>query len=481
MNLFKVKVVFIAIFAMVSTCAFAQKQTKTIKKSFKVNPEVTIEIDSKHTDVVFETWDKNSVEVEAIFEIEGISEDEAQKYFKKINFSADGGNDKVIISNQSVFVFPEIAGDFDFQWDFPQEFEFDFPELDSLQLLGPLPFIATVPEIPPMPPAFLSNRLAAPFDYEAYKKDGDKYLEKWKKEWNKNFDENVRTELENWKKEMEKFKVEMEKNKEQWKLQREKMKVQIEKSREQALQAREQSKQAREQAKEARNQMLLSFKNDSTAPNVFFLKSNGKTNTIRVKQTLKIKMPKGAKLDLKIQHGSVKLAANTKNIRANLSHAKLTGLTIDGALTDVVSAFSPIHIENWNSGKLNVKFSDQVNLNAVKHLNLSFDSSNIDIGSISGKAVLYSNFGNLQIGDLLPSFTLLEIHSDNTDVNLKLPKVSYSFQVSNRDAVKSFPKTWKITGSKGQKPTFAKGYNISENPAKKVVLNSNYGKFTVKE
>jgi hypothetical protein len=332
-----------------------------------------------------------------------------------------------------------------------------------------------------MPPVFLGNRLAKPFDYEAYKKEGDKYLEKWKNEWNKNFDENVRGELEKWKKEMEKFKLEMEKNKAEWKLQRDKMKIQIEKSKEQALQAREQSKQAREQTKEARKQMLLSFKNDSLNPNVFFLNSNGNTNSIRVKQVLKIKMPKGAKLDLKIQHGSVKLAANTKNIRANLSHAKLTGLTIDGALTDVVSSFSPIHIENWNSGKLNVKFSNQVNLNTVKQLNLSFDSSNIDIGSISDKAVMYSNFGNLQIKNVLPSFTLLEIHSDNTDVSLKLPKVAYSFQVNNRDAVKSFPKTWKIIESKGQKPTFAKGYNISENPNRKVVLNSNYGKFTVRE
>lgn len=480
MNLFKIKVVFIVAIVMVSTYAFAQKQTKTIKKSFKASPDVTIEIDSKHTDVVFETWDKNSVEVEAIFEIEGISEDEAQKYFKKINFSAAGGDDKVIISNQSVFVFPEIVGDFDFQWDFSQEFEFDFPQLDSLQLINSLPFIPTVPEISSMPSAFLSNRLTAPFDYEAYKKDGDKYLESWKKEWNKNFDENIRAELENWKKEMEKFRLEMEKNKEQWKLQRDKMKVQIEKSKEQALQAKEQSKQARGQAKEIRTQ-LLSLKNDSLGSNVFFLKSNGKTNTIRVKQTLKIKMPKEAKLDLKIQYGSVKLAANTKNIRANLSHAKLTGLTIDGALTDVVSAFSPIHIANWNSGNLNVKFSNQVNLNAVKQLNLSFDSSNIDIGSISGKAVLYSNFGNLQIGDLLPSFTLLEVHSDNTDVSLKLPKVSYNFQVNNRDSVKSFPKTWIIVESKGQKSVFAKGYNISENPTKKVILNSNYGKFTVKE
>jgi len=55
----------------------------------------------------------------------------------------------------------------------------------------------------------------------------------------------------------------------------------------------------------------------------------------KIKKTIKIKMPKGAKLKVNVRHGELKFA-NVSNLKADLSHSKLVANSIGGSSTSVV-------------------------------------------------------------------------------------------------------------------------------------------------
>ena len=54
---------FIWTLILCTTIVFGQKQTKKINESFKVNNDVLVEIDTRHTDVTVEIWNKNEVSI----------------------------------------------------------------------------------------------------------------------------------------------------------------------------------------------------------------------------------------------------------------------------------------------------------------------------------------------------------------------------------------------------------------------------------
>ncbi|WP_373019371.1 hypothetical protein, partial [Muriicola sp.] len=82
---------------MICTGAFAQKQTKTYKEEFKIEPHAVIDINTSYADIQFETWDKNEVVVEGTIELEGATEDEARAYFENSGIEILGNSKTVEI------------------------------------------------------------------------------------------------------------------------------------------------------------------------------------------------------------------------------------------------------------------------------------------------------------------------------------------------------------------------------------------------
>ena len=82
-------------------------------------------------------------------------------------------------------------------------------------------------------------------------------------------------------------------------------------------------------------------------------------------------MPKSTKLKMNVRHGEVKLAENTRNMDATLSYSRLLASTIDGEKTKIVASYSPVSVQRWNYGNLNLNFSEEVALKDVNILNLN--------------------------------------------------------------------------------------------------------------
>ena len=108
-------------------------------------------------------------------------------------------------------------------------------------------------------------------------------------------------------------------------------------------------------------------------------------------------MPKSTTIRMNVRHGEVKMAGDTKNLNANLNHASLFAATIDGDNTKIVASYSPISVQHWNYGDLQVDYSEKVELQEVHNLYLSATSSDVAIDKLSKVAFIKNNFGPLSI------------------------------------------------------------------------------------
>ncbi|UOB18015.1 DUF4097 family beta strand repeat-containing protein [Abyssalbus ytuae] len=477
---------FVVNFIVFSALVFAQKETKTYKESYKVNNDVVIDINTSYADIEFETWNRNTVEVEAVLEVEGLSKEEAEEYFKEWNLHVTGNSSKVSISaktNNRI-----VRGD-DFTYistdghEFDFDFDFDIPEPPTVEIAPFVVEMPHVPSVPPLPPLPL-NFDSFSFDYEAYKKDGDKYLEEWKEEFNKHFNEDFRENLEEWKKQVDEQRKAVEGRKKEIEKYREEMQQKRQEIREKQHEIREKQRvvlqEARERAKEARNEAMSKMREERTKPNVFFL-STGKNKNLKVKKTIKIKMPKKAKLKMNVRHGEVKLADNFKSINATLSHTRLLATVVDGENSVIEASYSPVKVENWNYGELKVNYVKNVNLQNVKSVKLLSKSSDVIIGKISEDAIIDCSFGNLNVDNIGADFKQFEVTLDNSDAIIVLPQNgAFDFYCSSSDSKVEYPERLNLAISKKYSNEQAKGYNQNKNSSKNVSIVATFSDVKIK-
>ncbi len=87
----------------ISTSLIAQKQNhrRTYNEEFSTNKDVVIDVNTRNTDVIIETWNKNKVSIEAIIEVEGAEDERAERTLDNWKFNAVGNKSEVEISSRS--------------------------------------------------------------------------------------------------------------------------------------------------------------------------------------------------------------------------------------------------------------------------------------------------------------------------------------------------------------------------------------------
>ena len=470
--------------ALVGFTGQAQEKSKTYKETFNVDNDTELNINTSYADIQFETWDKDQVEITAIIELEGVEKEEADSYFKKDLVKIMGNSKEIEISTEGAG--PSYAFDFN-------TVNIDIPEMPSVaEIMASVEIpempeidfaeIAVMPSMPPLPPF-----PPIEFDYDAYKKDGDKYMKEWKKEFDKTFDKEYKERFEKWGEEMEKLAEEREARREELRDEREKVREEREKVREEMHERmQEQREEIRAHQAEIRAEQaefrkkLREEVRVHGSPNVFYFSSDGKHKEYKVKKRIIIKMPKYIKVKMNVRHGEVKLAENAKNINASLSYASLLASTIDGANTDIRVSYSPVVVQNWNYGSLKTDYSDKVNLKEVKDLKLNSVSSNVVIGRVVNNALVTNNFGALSIDEVASGFNTINISMENGELDCKLPEASYVISVNETTSGFTYPKTLKLTSVKNHGSNLHTGYNISKNGGKTIKINSKYSEVVLK-
>ncbi|MEY8848326.1 hypothetical protein AB9K26_05905 [Psychroserpens sp. XS_ASV72] len=501
----------------------AQQKLTKMSKQINVSKDVEIDLNTSYVEIEIDTWNKNILEIEAYIEDEKMSKEELQQALKQWNLKVEGSGDYVKISSEGAFP----------NWNSSAPVRFDLEDLNINIALAEMPELPELPEMPELPelpelpemerfemkafpelpeiPKLPKGIKNVSFDTEAYEKEGDAYLDRWSKE----FDEKYQDEMKAWGKEMakvdfSKYEKEMEKwgerfgeeygkKMEAWGREfelrfddkwAEKMEAWGEKyGKEMEQRARVQEQRiaerqdqiAKRQAEigkrvEERNkereerlaQMELRLADRQKAREERQAELAKRLKLIggdKVKKTIKIKMPKKAKLNMNVRHGELKLGSVIHNLKADISHAVLVANHIDGKETSINVAYSPVDIVTWSLGQLNLKYVEEAQIQNIGRLVLNSNSSDIILANIMDNAIIDGSFGELAIANIADSFSNLNIILENSDALISLPKSDYSvFFKGNRSKLNN-----KMTSQKTIEN------NASGNSSgKSIVVNAKY-------
>ena len=473
--------------------AGAQSQKKTYTESFNVNDNTVLNINTSHTDIEFDTWNKNQVLVEAVIELEGATEEEAERYFKNNPIKILGNSSEIEVStrNSRSWHSAHISGVPGYTDDFVVEIP-DIPNVEPFFLdieipeLPEMPELAAMPPVPPIPP--VPSVTYGEFDYQEYQERGEAYLKEWSEKFREGFDEEWAEEMEEWGEQyranMEEYKAQQEEMRAERDAMREELRQEREERRQEAEEmrqevreererVREEMRMAREEQREVRRNVIISS-DKAAAPKIYYHSSDGKSGKFEVKRSIKIKMPKSVKLKMNVRYGEVKLAENTKDINATLSYARLHASTIDGDKTHIVASYSPVVVQQWNLGKLNTKFSGEIALKDVKYLTLDATSSEVTIDRLLKSANISNNLGSLYINSVAPEFSDMDISVQNGNLECKLPQTAYKITAQGSHSSFSFPNELTLRKTDKDYNTVHKGYHLAENTDKVIIINSKY-------
>ena len=84
---------------MLLFCASIISAQSSYKESFNVGKDVLVSVNTSHTNVVFETWNKDKVEVEAFVDDENLSAKEKKEIFDNWDLDVLGNSKKVVITS----------------------------------------------------------------------------------------------------------------------------------------------------------------------------------------------------------------------------------------------------------------------------------------------------------------------------------------------------------------------------------------------
>ena len=384
----------------------AQKESKTFRENFPVNKDVTVEVNTSHSDVQFETWEKNTVEVVATIDVEGLNREEAEKYFKSWDFRATGDKNKIQVSTKPGNVFVLSA----------------FPEIPEM----PEPIEVPIPPVPPVPPK-MPDMSGLTFDYEAYRKEGDAYLEEWKKKMKNIFDEDFRENMEEWKREMEERSEEMRLNAKEMQLNAEEIKAHVKETQ--------------------KNMKIFYFSDDGGKGEMKMQNGQSGKQHIKIRKSILIRIPKEAKLKMNVRHGEVKLAENSENIKATLSHASLLANKVKGEDTSIETSYAPVLVHNWNGGTLKVNYVKKVALENVTSMNLISKASDVTVNNLLYTGHIQGTLGNLQINKIGKDFRDLDLTLDNATAVIALPQAGFRISVNSENSDIKIPAGLKVSTS----------------------------------
>lgn len=476
------------------------------KETFKVGDDVLVSVNTSHTNVIFETWNKNVVEIEAFVDDENLTEEEKEEIFKNWDLDVLGNSKKVVVTSNSGSLWGRVESLGNLEQIVELERLNELSNLSSLDALknlnlDKLELNIVIPDIPefracPESPFGDGN---TNFDSDLYKKDKQKYVDKLNKklnkkvtvkqvdkwlqevdEWSEEFSGVMESWGENFGKEFEdKFGPEFEEKMEKWgeeyekKMQAwsEKFGEEIEEKTQAIILDVEKLTEKYEKASDKKHQVMTSPHGSKKV----ILKMNKEDDEFysKAKKTIIVKMPKGTRTDINVRHGEVKMV-DAFNIKANLNYSALLANSIDGGETLINVSYAPVEINHWKQGELLVKFVDNCRINSVTNIDLKSNSSDVSINSINKSAQLRGSFGNLIINAIDHNFTNIDIDLENAEAKINLPNTAFSFDFIGKKTPCIYPATMNFNHSKKDGKVLVNGFNKSNTSDKKISINAVY-------
>ena len=492
----------------------AQKVQKT-SKSINVDKDVSIDLNTSFVNIEIETWNENVLEVEAFIESDKLSKEDLQNALKEWGLEIEGHGDEVSITTKGALSSWAWNSDFEEMNILGNDLWEEIADMPDLPEIPELPELPEIPEVPALPNDLLES-LNVPglpdfpelpegvhsvnFDTDKYEERGEAYLDEWSQDFDKKYGDGYGEKMKTWARAFVEsdFEVKMEKwgekfgeefgenfgkKMEAWgekfgetwgKEYEKKMEKWGEEFGEEW--GDEYAKKMEAWGKSLDEKLTEKFGEDyekemDIRAERMMKKAREKgglfddRHASKVKKTIKIKMPKKAKLKMNVRHGELKFVSNISNLKADLSHSSLVANSIDGSSTSINASYTPVKVSNWLDGDLKLNYVENANLENVKTLVLTSNSSNIKIDSLMSNALIDGSFGELVIASIDNSFNSLNIILENSDASINLPETDYDLLFrGNRSKFNNESTSKKVI----------KNYPEGSNSSKTIVVNAKY-------
>jgi hypothetical protein len=194
-----------AVFVFMAGNIFAQQKLAKVTQKIKVDKDVTIDLNTSNCNIVFDTWNKNEVSIEAYMESDELSKEELQVALKNWKVEVIGSSKLVSISSKGSsgntwnivhsdgddHIVELVLGELKYELaDMPEmDFNFVMPEMPEMPVMPKIPELPELPELP-------KDAKNIHFDYEAYKKDGEKYLKEYSEKFESTFGKDYANKME---------------------------------------------------------------------------------------------------------------------------------------------------------------------------------------------------------------------------------------------------------------------------------------------
>ncbi|GGX08903.1 hypothetical protein [Aquimarina muelleri] len=435
------------------TGVFAQEKQSKLNKKLVVNNDVTINLNTSHTNIVFETWNKNTVSVDAYLEGD-LSDENNKRVLDSWQVNVVGDNKEVTINS--------VAGNL-WSTDISSSNINTDRNLQELKMLGPAitnmlgPLMENIAKNP-MPNALSESKANVNYDNSPFKEKNEKYIKQWESQIREKFKEDIGEKKQKWAKEFENKGIKIPEGKKD---------IRLETWGEQY--GKQMDAWASQLIKDIQSQQ-----SGLTNVTVYRYSSSRVNNNSTSAKTIKIHIPVKAKLRLNIRHGDVQLAEKSNNVKASLSHTKLSANVIDGDQTFIKASYSPVFVRQWNNGRLVINYVKNCRIQKAKSLTVNADSSNIFIQQLDKKGAISASFGVITIANLGESFSTLDLVVQNSDFKLNLPKIAFNLSYNGAQSIIALPKTMEISTRKNFGNVLVNGFQNSRSTDKMITINAKY-------
>ncbi|MBQ0735671.1 hypothetical protein [Aquimarina celericrescens] len=457
---YKLNINVVALSVLCCAGLLAQDKQNKLSEKLVVNNDVTVNLNTSHTNIIFETWNKNTIEVEAYLEGD-LTNDNSKRILDSWQINVSGNTKEVTINSAAGNLWSENVT--------ASNIEINKKNLQELRRLSPMiadmlgPLMENMAKNP-MPNTLSENQSEVNYGNNKYNESEEKYIQQWENQ--------IR----------EKFSDDIEKKKQKWATQ---LKDGNSKNASGQAEVRLETSWGEQYGKQMNawaSQLLKDVESQQNGvANVTFYQYRAKrVNTNNTSKIIKVHMPREAKLRLNIRHGDVQLAEKSNNVRASLSHTKLSANIIDGDQTFIKASYSPVFVRQWNQGKLVLNYVKNCRIQTAKNLLVNADSSNIYIQELNENGAISGSFGVITIENLGESFSTLDLAVQNSDFNLKLPKTAFNLSYSGAQSIISLPRTMEISSRKNFGNVFINGFQNTRSTDKMITINAKYSEVVLK-
>lgn len=477
----------ITILLLFQASIYAQTVVDKTKESYNVEEDVIIDLNTKRTNVIFETWNRDEVEIEAQVSSKDLSKEQLQQIANSWRLEVLGNSNKISIISNGV---DASYGGFSEMGNAISALNSEMIEPLMQNMIGPMLKEMSTNSLPPQ---FVENLSNLKFDYEAYQNEGEAYVERYEKQVEDKFGKNFAQVMEEWGQNVEN-------DAEVWATQLERKMAAMKNSSEMAKREASLEKRLEELGENFAQRMeawASQFeggngsvtKTITTTPNGqtvrMFYSSGNNLNTStsvneKLKRTLVIKVPKNAKIQLNVRHGHLNFDDDINNVRGSIAHATFTAKSINGKNNALDIAYSPVNIENWEHGSINMSYVKEGNITAAKSIKLNANASDVVIDNLEETGIIAGSFGELTISETGDNFKRLDISLENSDLILKLPNSSFNFTYNGSRSDVKIPEKLKTNVMDSYGNQLINGFHKTRNTDNIININARFSDILIK-